>query len=73
MFRFDESVRNSRGFGRKPRRPRDSQFGLVAASGFLKGRCGLVVISGFFGTGWLIWLQVRLLFPEIVTNSPPKP
>ncbi|EEJ53242.1 hypothetical protein HMPREF0577_1917 [Mobiluncus mulieris ATCC 35243] len=34
---------------------------------------GLVVISGFFGTGWPIWLQVWLLFPEIVTNSPPKP
>ncbi|MCU9971244.1 phosphatidylglycerophosphatase [Mobiluncus mulieris] len=46
---------------------------MVAASGFLKGRCGLVVISGFFGTGWPIWLQVRLLFPEIATIPPPKP
>ncbi|EEJ53241.1 hypothetical protein HMPREF0577_1916 [Mobiluncus mulieris ATCC 35243] len=34
---------------------------------------GLVVISGFFGTGWPIWLQVRLLFPEIATIPPPKP
>ncbi|MCU9971241.1 phosphatidylglycerophosphatase [Mobiluncus mulieris] len=34
---------------------------------------GLVTNPGFFGTGLLIWLQVRLLFPEIVTNPPPKP
>ncbi|MCV0002365.1 phosphatidylglycerophosphatase [Mobiluncus mulieris] len=34
---------------------------------------GLVVISGFFGTGWPIWLQVWLLFPEIATIPPPKP
>ncbi|WP_346727366.1 hypothetical protein [Mobiluncus mulieris] len=34
---------------------------------------GLVVISGFFGTGWPIWLQVWVLFPEIATIPPPKP
>ncbi|WP_249289050.1 hypothetical protein [Mobiluncus mulieris] len=31
------------------------------------------MISGFFGTGWPIWLQVWVLFPEIVTNHPAKP
>ncbi|EFN93535.1 hypothetical protein HMPREF9278_1099 [Mobiluncus mulieris FB024-16] len=34
---------------------------------------GLVTNPGFFGTGWLIWLQVWLLFPEIVTNPSLSP
>ncbi|EEZ90588.1 hypothetical protein HMPREF0578_0554 [Mobiluncus mulieris 28-1] len=50
------------------------QAGVGGESGVCyRFRLELVVISGFFGTGWLIWLQVWLLFPEIATIPPPKP
>ncbi|MCU9993931.1 phosphatidylglycerophosphatase [Mobiluncus mulieris] len=49
------------------------QFSLVDPGVFGVFGWGLVTNPGFFGTGWPIWLQVRLLFPEIATIPPPKP